>query len=90
MFFIHAIGIAGGYLNALAAAQKKDNKGAKYTLLSITSTFYFLKGIDLKPEEWRSPRFPRNVGYAFIGGPLVAGAYFCLGSQLYKMIGDID
>lgn len=90
MLLIHAINFAGGYLNALAAAQKKENKGAKYTLLSITSTLCFLRGIDTKPEEWRSPRFPRNVGYALLGGPLVAGAYFCLGTQMYKMIRDLD
>lgn len=88
MILIQVLSIAGGYMNALAKAQKKENKTAKYTFLSLTSGVMALKAFGTKADAFTTYEIAKNFKYSLLVGPFVAGAFFCMGSQLHNMIAD--
>ena len=88
MILIQVLSVAGGYINALARKQKKENKTAKYTFLSLTSGVMALKAFGTKPEAFTAEKIAINFKYSILVGPFVAGMFFCMGSQLHNMIAD--
>ena len=77
-------------MNALAKKQNKENKKAKYTFLSLTSGAMALKAFSNEKNAFTTYEIAKNFKYSILVGPFVAGGFFCMGSQLYKIAAGVD
>lgn len=85
MLLVHICNGGMGVLNGMLSNKKKPLDNATfYTAGAISTSFFFLKGININP--------PKNGGAilaTFAGSSLVVAGQLCLGTQVGKGISQL-